>query len=174
MKCFLFLIIIFVAQLSRAQKPQENTIVFEGFIFSEDSVPIENAHLINYRTTKIITTDIRGYFKTVLYEGDSLMINHISLAPKVVHANSKKSNENIILASYRTYLLSPISNNDFKREQKFSEQNMKQINKQLGNKTFRDTIPKTMNVNPYNDAKISQGIDFRGLLKLVRKLKKKK
>ncbi|MGV8134339.1 MAG: hypothetical protein AB2L20_03920 [Mangrovibacterium sp.] len=47
--------IILIASAVAAQDKSDSTFIFSGYIFSEDSVPIENAYLINYRNTKIVT-----------------------------------------------------------------------------------------------------------------------
>ena len=143
------------------------------YLFSEDSVPVENAHLINYRTTKITTTDQYGHFRTWVKDDDSLMINHISLAPKVIHAKRTK-HLNLIYVPNRTYHIQSVSNMDFKRKRAYALRNMQLINDKLSTIQFRDTAPKTMNVNPYDDEKISQGINLKGFLQLFKKRKRHK
>jgi hypothetical protein len=108
------------------QNPKEHIIFFRGYVFYEDSVPVRDVHLINYRTLKIIITDSTGYFATYLYEGDSLMINHLSLAPKVVHANAKPAAENKIYMPLRIHMLNMISMNEirYKMEMKYAEKNI--------------------------------------------------
>ncbi|MGD9931444.1 MAG: hypothetical protein AB7U05_15585 [Mangrovibacterium sp.] len=81
------IVILLLALGSRAQENKSGTIVFEGFLLTEDSIPLENALLINYRTYKMIKTNQLGYFKTSLSEGDSLIINHVSMLPQIVQAN---------------------------------------------------------------------------------------
>ncbi len=97
------LMFIFVCEFSNAQ--DNNKVLFEGYIFSEDSLPVENAYVINYSNQKIVTTDSLGYFKTPFNEGDSLMINHISLNPLVVHANRNISIDNRYYIDYKIYTL---------------------------------------------------------------------
>lgn len=165
MKHILLMGIIF---LSLHMNAQPGTFIYEGYLFSEDSVPVENAHLIDYRTTKIITTDRYGHFRTWVEDGDSLMINHISLAPKVVHAKRSK-HPALIYVPNRTYRIQSVSNMDFKRKQEYALRNMRSINNKLSTIQIRDTIPKMMNVNPYDDRKISQGINLKGFLGLFKK-----
>jgi hypothetical protein len=63
---------------------------------------------------------------------------------------------------------------DFKRKRAYALRNMQLINDKLSTIQFRDTAPKTMNVNPYDDEKISQGINLKGFLQLFKKRKRHK
>jgi len=63
MRSFLTILFLFFVTTLIAQNPSDSVIVFSGYILSEDSVPMENAYLINYRDTKIVMTDSTGYFK---------------------------------------------------------------------------------------------------------------
>ncbi len=84
---------------------QDSDKLFEGYVYFEDSIPVENAYIINYRNQKIVTTDSLGYFKTSYIEGDSLMINHISLSPRVVYSNLNSARENTYYIDYKIYTL---------------------------------------------------------------------
>ncbi len=123
-----------------AQNQQGNIIVFKGYVFSEDSLPVENAYLINYRTLKIIITDSTGYFNTYLQEGDSLMINHISLVPKVIHANKNRADENKIYIPFRIRMINLVSVNEvrYKMEMKYAEKNINRLYKELEELGLRD------------------------------------
>lgn len=165
MKYILLSGIIFLSLHGNAQ---QGKFIYEGYLFSEDSIPIENAHLISYRTTKIITTDQHGHFRTWVEDGDSLMINHISLAPMIVHVKRSK-HPDLIYVPNRTYRIQSVSNIEFKRKQEYALRNMQLINDKLSMIQIRDTVPKTVNVNPYDDEKISQGINLKGFLQLFKK-----
>jgi len=66
MKILFIIQLLFLSCIVYAQQPQKGkNILFQGYIFSDDSIPIENAFIINYRTSKIITTNESGYFKTL-------------------------------------------------------------------------------------------------------------
>ncbi len=120
-------------------KAQDSSQVFEGYIFEEDSFPVENAYVINYRTQKIVATDSMGYFKTPFEEGDSLMINHISLAPTVIHANGKEAYENLFIIDYKMYTLQTfvLQDEDKSRDMRNFEANISKIYKDLEKEGFR-------------------------------------
>ncbi len=122
------------------QNPKEHIVFFRGYVFDEDSVPARDAHLINYRTLKIIITDTTGYFATYLYEGDSLMINHLSLAPKVIHANAKPARENKSYVPFRINMLRLISANEvrYKMEMKYAEENINILYAEMERKGLRN------------------------------------
>jgi hypothetical protein len=124
-----------------AQNSKERIIVFRGYVFYEDSVPVRDVHLINYRTLKIIVTDSTGYFATYLYEGDSLMINHLSLVPKVIHANAKPAAENKIYVPLRTRMLNEISMNEVRYiiEMQYAQNNINSLYRDLEKLGLRNT-----------------------------------
>lgn len=86
--CFLLLSII-----ARPQTP-ENLIFFSGYVFNEDSLPVENAALINFITLKTFMTNSKGYFQIFLNESDSLLINHISYERTIIKPNNHPSASN--------------------------------------------------------------------------------
>ena len=174
MKYFLLLCTLFISLSGYSQTNHSGPFTYEGYLFSADSVPIEDAHLINYRTTKIVTTDSRGYFKTIVQAGDSLMINHISLAPLIIHVRRINVRINRIYVPNKTYRIKSVSNTDFQKQRQYAEQNLKQISRQLGFELLTDTVPKMVNINPYDDNKISQGINLKGFFKLFKKRKRRK
>jgi hypothetical protein len=95
----------------------------------------------------MITTDSTGYFATYLYEGDSLMINHLSLVPKVIHANAKPAAENKFYVPLRTRMLNEISMNEvrYKMEMKYAEKNINILYAELERKGLRN--PATVNTS---------------------------
>ncbi len=118
---------------------QDSSKVFEGYILEEDSFPVENAYVINYRDQKIVATDSTGYFKTDFEDGDSLMINHISLSPTVIHANSQKASENLYIIDYKMYTLQTFvkQDEDKSRDLRNFEANISKIYKDLEKEGFR-------------------------------------
>ncbi|MGE4586466.1 MAG: hypothetical protein AB7D05_03905 [Mangrovibacterium sp.] len=123
----LFLPVFFLSVYGlTAQDAESELVAFRGYIFSEDSLPVENAHLINYRTLKIIVTDSAGYFNTYLQDGDSLMVNHLSLEPKILHAKPGRAGENRIYVAYRTHLINLVSVNEarYKMEMNYAKKNI--------------------------------------------------
>jgi hypothetical protein len=166
--CFLLVCMLIVA----GQEVPE-TIVFTGYIFTEDSVPAENAHLINYRDTKIVATDSTGRFTIFVQEGDSLMINHISLQARVIHANKLKPGANKIYVGYRTYQLDAVATRGFERDYHNFEQNMKKLNRELQNLGYGKAQTARGNYdNPYNPQKTNPGLTTT-VGELIRLFKKK-
>ena len=151
--------LLFFSILAEAQNPVE-TFLFSGYIFSEDSVPVENAHLINYRDTKIVTTDSTGRFSIFVQPDDSLMINHLSLQPMVIHANKGKTSSNLFFVGYRIYQLKTVASNNYNIEYHYFEQNIKKLYEDLEREGLRNplTIPRRSYENPYNPDKTSLGV----------------
>jgi len=159
MKILFILQFIFLSCFVYAQQPQkEKNILYQGYIFSDDSIPVENAFIINYRTSKIITTNESGYFKTLVHNGDSLMINHVSLAPKVLYFNSNISETVKVYVPYRTYLLKVIHKGEYEKQKKNIEKNTKIVKKDILNQIYIKNIHRSGNVNPYNDDVNNPGI----------------
>jgi hypothetical protein len=126
---FLFLSLIVKAQ------PPDSLIIFSGYILDEDSLPIENAHLISFRTMKSYSTDQKGFFRIRLSIGDSLLINHISYDRKIVKANNKPPKLNSFYLKFSPYEMNSISINSRDIEMNNLEQNMKSISIQMEEKT---------------------------------------
>jgi len=141
-----------------AQPQKKKNVLYQGYIFTDDSIPVENAFIINYRTSKIITTNSSGYFKTLLYKGDSLMINHISLAPRVIYFNSDISETVKIYIPYRTYLLKVINKGEYEKQKKNVEKNTETVKKDIQKLRFIKNIHRTGNVNPYDDDVNNPGV----------------
>jgi len=159
MKILFIIQLLFLSCIVYAQQPQKGkNILFQGYIFSDDSIPIENAFIINYRTSKIITTNESGYFKTLLHKGDSLMINHVSLAPKVLYFNSDVSETIRVYVPYRTYLLKVINKGEYEKQKKNIDKNTKIVKKDILNQIYIKNIHRSGNVNPYNDDDNNPGI----------------
>ncbi|MGV8093448.1 MAG: hypothetical protein AB2L24_16430 [Mangrovibacterium sp.] len=159
----------------KAQDKNDSTFVFSGYIFSEDSVPVENAYLINYRNTKIVATDGTGRFSVSVQKDDSLMINHLSMQPLVIHPKSGKAASNIFYVKYRMYQIQTVSSKGNIENQNF-EKNMQQIKTDLENLGLQHIkSPRGSVNNPYNPDKTSEGLTITpdDIFKLFRKKKKK-
>jgi len=123
-----------------AQDTNKDIILFQGYILAEDSLPVENAYLINYRNLKINATDSTGHFSTFLQEGDSLMINHLSLQPKVIHVNKNKATDNKIYIPVRMHMINLVSVNElrFQREMKYAQNNINNLYRELERRGLRN------------------------------------
>mgnify|MGYP000997821240 CR=1 FL=1 len=158
MRLFLTGWIILFTSAVDAQNKSDSTFIFRGYIFSEDSVPVESAHLINYRNTKIVTTNSTGYFSVSVQKGDSLMINHLSMQPLVIHSNKKEAVSNIFYVTYRSYQIQTIFSN-YNIEQYYFEQNIKRIRQSLQQSGLQHIkSPRGSDNNPYNPDKTSLGL----------------
>ena len=156
-----------------AQNRKDSGFIFSGFIFSEDSIPVENVHVINYGDTKIVTTNENGFFKIQVKTGDSLMINHLSLMPTRIHANKKNPESNKFYITQRRYLIGTVSTIENERRFILNE-NLENFTYNVDEMVLEYRITKLKApINPYNPEREMTGIDLKGFLKLLRKKKKK-
>lgn len=168
---FLFCFSLIAIQIQAQDYTPKKIILFQGYLQANDSVPVENAYLINYRSMKIVTTDSTGYFKTWAEEGDSLMINHLALQPKVIHANNKPKLENRIRVDYRIYAIQPVVTNEYALQMKYFEKNMKLLYAQLENLGYHPNTSKSIRMSPYNPDETDPGLTIRpgDLIRLFKK-----
>lgn len=153
MKQLIFLLLILGGALHSvsAQTGTAKTFTYDGYILSQDSLPLEGAFLINYRNSKIVASDHSGYFKMVVEEGDSLMINHVSMSPVVVKVVPTYIQKARIYVSYRTYTINPITTYDEKKQLDNLNQSVEQLNKNLKEQILVDPTKRTGNDNTYNE-----------------------
>lgn len=168
MRITLLSLFILFSSSTFAQK-QDSTFVFSGYIFSEDSVPFENVHLINYRNLKIVTTNSNGYFKIHVQIGDSLKTNHISLEPIIVHANRNRATKNQYFTGFKSYMISPVTSNEYKREIENLSKNMKHISFSIVKDLDKQPSQIDSAGNVYNRDRVSAGLDLLGIFKLFKK-----
>lgn len=57
---------------------------FTGRIIGPDSLPVENAYLVNYRNAKAYATNSDGTFNIPVMTGDSLKFFHVAYQSKIV------------------------------------------------------------------------------------------
>ncbi|MGE4586909.1 MAG: hypothetical protein AB7D05_06160 [Mangrovibacterium sp.] len=156
MKNILLFVLLLATGVATAQEARQ--MVLEGYVFTEDSLPAENAHLINYRTSRIVTTNGKGFFRTNIRKGDSLMINHLSLSPKVLHTGELFPGQAVIIyVPYRTYILKAISSGNYEKEQKNVQESMKQVKKDIEKQIIVKPYQQTLE-NPYDNDKENPGI----------------
>ena len=172
MKTLFTLTLLFFSFHAFSQEPTKKEFQLEGYIFTEDSLPVENAHLINYRTSRIVTTNNKGFFRTSLQQGDSLMVNHVSLTPMIIYTGTKMKNEAIkIYIPYRTYVLKAISSGNYEKEKENVEESMKQVKKDIENQIIVKPYLRSTG-NPYDNDKLNPGITIP-ILQIGSKEKKK-
>jgi hypothetical protein len=107
----IFLLFFFFTVVVTRSQPHDHYLFFSGYIFDEDSIPIENAVLINFRTLKSDVTNKEGFFQLFVDECDSLLINHISYERRIVKANSFPANDNKYYLALSSYELRTVSIN---------------------------------------------------------------
>lgn len=172
MKTALLLLIILISAGLQAQETGNKGFILEGYLFSEDSVPAENAHLINYRTSRIVTTNSKGFFRLNVRQGDSLMVNHVSLMPKVIHTDHLNANQGVrIYVPYRTYVLKAIRSGNYEKEKENLDESMKQVKKDIDKQIIVKPYLRTTE-NPYDNDEQNPGITIP-LLQIGSKEKKK-
>jgi len=175
MKRLLFIIIILslVRISGYGQNKIPQTFLFDGYVFSQDSIPLEGAFLINYRTSKIVATDHSGYFKTTVEAGDSLMVNHVSMTPKVVKATPTYIHKATIFVSYRTYMINPITSYDEEKQRSNLEQSMDRLNEDIKEQILIDPTKRTGNDNTYDENVQNPGATIIRITPTVSKKDKK-
>lgn len=170
----LFMSVISSQVVAQNQEPEPGKpVLFQGYLLAEDSIPVENAYLINYRSMKVVATDSTGYFRTWAEDGDSLMINHLSLQPKVIYANKGTKNENRFRVDYRIYNIKPVVTNEYALQMKYFEKNMKRMYAQLEDLGYHPNIGRSMRLSPYNPDEYDPGLTIR-LSDVVGLFKKKR
>jgi len=158
MKTALLLLILLISAGLQAQETGKKSFILEGYLFSEDSVPAENAHLINYRTSRIVTTNSKGFFRLNVLQGDSLMVNHVSLMPKVIYTDHLSANQGIrIYVPYRTYVLKAIRSGNYEKEKEHLDESMKQVKKDIEKQIIVKPYLRTTE-NPYDNDEQNPGV----------------
>lgn len=71
------------------EEESDSIVCIYGTIQSPDSIPVENAYLISYKTMRAYATDKNGTFGILLNADDSLKINHISFEPIVIKPSTQ-------------------------------------------------------------------------------------
>lgn len=133
------------------------TFVFDGYLLTPDSSALEGAFVINYRDSKTVASDHSGYFKIVVQEGDSVMVNHVSMAPKVVKVYPTYIRKARIYVEYRIYNINPITTYDERKQLDNVNQSVEQIKKDIKEQILVDPNKRTGNDNTYNESTANPG-----------------
>lgn len=108
MKWFLIIVLFLAFDAAFAQK-LDSSFVFTGYVFDEDSIAVENAYLINYRSLRAFAVDEHGRFYVKAQVGDSIKINHISFKQKVIYANLMPDSCNVFHLEFEPYVVADVS-----------------------------------------------------------------
>lgn len=151
-RLFVAILILFtISEFCEAQTPQGKSFIFDGYVMTQDSMPVEGAFLINYRNSKIVASDHSGYFKMTVDANDSVMVNHVSMTPKVIKVYPTYIDKAKIIVEYRTYMVNPITTYDEEKQRSNLEQSMDQLNEDIQKQIVVDPTKRTGNDNTYND-----------------------
>ncbi len=142
----LFSCMFFISLTSFSQQTDIDDFVFAGHVFSNDSLPIEGACIINCRSLKMAATDSTGYFRCRALPGDSLAIIHISYERIFVRPPKERANNCHYQLQFKAYEISPVVICDYKRDLANFEKNMKQIFFQM--KSFGTPVDYRRNIAP--------------------------
>jgi len=157
----IFVFCIISLRLAAQEEDKSKLVNFDGYLMLEDSTPVENAYLINYRTMKIVATDSTGYFKTLAQPGDSLMINHLTLEPQIVHVPEDPSKKPVIRVDFRIYHIAPVVANSYKYQMQNFEKNMQRMYAELRDLGFTSNVSKSIRMNPYNPDEFDPGLTLQ-------------
>jgi hypothetical protein len=162
-----FLLTVIVAN----SQPPVDFIFFSGYVFDQDSLPVEDAVIVNFRTLKADITNKDGFFKTFVAEGDSLLINHISYDRKIIKANNHSPSVNKYYLIFSMNEIKTVSVNY--REQVNLEKNMDIIHLQMKENT---PIYNRTEYNPYipEQKRVETGINIFELISIIKTYKYRK
>lgn len=91
------LLIFLIGFLHLSYSQEKKSSIIYGTIMI-DSIPLENAHVINKNTSIGVTTNIKGRFKIRVAKNDTLFISHINIKNKEITITEK------ILATKRAFI----------------------------------------------------------------------
>jgi hypothetical protein len=170
MKTQLYFFLLFLLIVMGAHGQEK---FFSGYVLDCDSMPIENAVLINYRSLRAFTTKEDGSFKVPFQTGDSIKINHISYAQKVIHPNEDPRSSNTFYLEFDPFEIRTVAVTHNPIELQYFERNMARIFEEL--KLQRGPQKPTGGpiYNPYDPSTppAYAGINFIDLYKLLKKKK---
>jgi len=171
---FLFMTTL-IPVLSFSQTGEDQTALYSGYVLDEDSVPIGNAYLISFRTTKIVTTDSLGAFRIRLQKGDSLMVFHVSFKRKIVLADTLSKIRSLIVLQKEFHLIMEVTIRDQKQELINLEKNVQIMQANIRQPFNPFQLKRTGSVSVENPlSPQANNIDFAiNLAEIIRRLRKK-
>jgi hypothetical protein len=165
---YLFLLLLLFVMRAHGQEK-----IFSGYVLDCDSMPVENAVLINYRSMRAFTTKEDGSFRVPFEVGDSIKINHISYAQKVIHPNENLRKTNTFYLEFDPFEIRTVAVTHNSFELQNFERNMALIFDQLKLQRTPQMPTGGPVYNPYNPsaAPAYVGLNLFDLYKLLKKKK---
>ncbi|GET22202.1 hypothetical protein [Prolixibacter denitrificans] len=116
-----------------AQNRPDSTFKFSGFIFDKDSIPVEGAYVINYRTMLGMVTNKDGHFSVTCEPGDSLMVSHISYERKIIKIKKYDliASPHFYYMHFAAHEMSPLIIQQNPNNMKYFAKNIDLMNKQI-------------------------------------------
>jgi hypothetical protein len=106
---------------------QEKDFLLNGRILNPDSIPVENAYIINFRDQSVYLSRADGRFTLMVKDGDSLMVSHLSFQRKKIFADRVMLNPEIIL-EYDTIMIKQVDvGTDPEKLSKIVDKNMNPV-----------------------------------------------
>lgn len=160
-----FMLIMMVIQ---AQHPTP-LILFSGQVLGPDSIPVENAYLVNYRTLRAYATNAGGRFRIPFQTGDSLKLVHISYRPEILKASVT---DTTIIVCFEENAIEMVTVKAAELELQYFNKNMDVLSqqiKEMSHYNYRNTKIQ----NPYNTNQFtgSTGIAISDIILLFKKKK---
>lgn len=142
---------------------------FKGQILDTDSIPVEHAYLVNYRTLRAYATDRNGRFKIPCYTGDSLKLVHVSYQSKIIKVSPI---DTTILVDYDENMLGSVTVKSVDLELQYFNKNWENMSLQIGQMSHYN-YKNTKVQNPYdaNQFTGTTGIRISDIIDLFKKRK---
>lgn len=121
---YLLLVITAMLVLGGYSQPIRKIQLF-GIVVSPDSVPIPDVAIINMWSGKVVRTDAKGFFHTMIITDDSLLVYHIAYKKQFINKNNL--GKFIILQPEIQQLMQVNVINKREQEQKNLEQTINEI-----------------------------------------------
>jgi hypothetical protein len=171
MKWAFAFIVFFVFGSKCIAQSNDSTFIFSGYVLDTDSLPVENAYLINYRTVRGFATNKNGRFTVRAQMGDSIKINHLSYTQQVIHANQLPDSCNVFILIFRPYTIEPVAIKYRNIEMENFQRNMNLIYVQMRLSPKNPRYNRGTDINPYAPDANSPGfgIDLGELIHLFQK-----
>jgi len=131
MRFFFIVAILLIDTGLFAQDVPDSTFRFSGVVLDEDSIPVEGAYVINYRTMLGIPTNRDGHFSITCMPGDSLMISHISYERRIIKPEQGSASIPMYMLQFEPHMMSPLIIQQNPHNMEYFAKNIEQLNKDI-------------------------------------------